>query len=170
MLITECTICYRMVLLLDISSTSDLLFVTLKLLIVAVCVCLCLCACPHHFNMCLCSLSLLIYKNNNKYNLLSLLPYYCPDHYYCYFCFFNPVCTKATMVQSEPWRTPQLVQPSFLAVKTSELASGTEKPPLTEAVDLAVRQRTVRSCFIGVFLAGSLMQVCVDGFCKKCLH
>ena len=29
---------------------------------------------------------------------------------------------------------------------------------------------TVRSCFIGVFLAGSLMQVCVDGFCKKCFH
>ena len=145
MLITECTICYRMVLLLDISSTCDLLFVTLKLFIVAVCVCVC--ACPHHFNMCLCSVSLLICMNNNKYNLLSLLPYYCPDHYYCYFYFFNPVCTKATMVQSEPWRTPQLVQPSFLAVKTSELASGTEKPPQTEAVNLAMRQRHCKELF-----------------------
>ena len=51
-LITECTICYRMVLLLDISSTCDLLFVTLKLFIVAVCVCVCVCVHAHIILIC----------------------------------------------------------------------------------------------------------------------
>ena len=115
-----------------------------------VCVCVCVCMYVHAHIILIC-----VYVHCHywfAWTIISIIHYH-----YCLiialtiitviFFFFNPVCTKATTVQSEPWHTPQLAQPSFLAVKTSELASGTEKPPQTEGMDMAVRQRHCKERF-----------------------